>query len=317
MLTIWAESPEEARNFIRNIYSKVNLPIISGIRVAKKNPSSRGNNYVAGSYYIATNDEHVDVTNELIQAPQAIVELVQWCTCDIMISVGDHPVCVIEDTTHIVRMNVFQRVPRIIKAAQLGVHAIILQGKQGLDLNKRGDNWAIYRYMLPYQKANKIYPTLIAPVLYLPNDEDQCRAEMEVANLLATIFYAPNLISDKKLSIGKNLDDIVLHGFNGNIAPPINSIRVSDKEVVVKIGARPERASWRSKGSGQMDPYIGMIAAAKYAYCFDHAGNKTRDLVVEFTFLPDGFFYFTDWESSTSLYKRLAFEIADKVVFCG
>lgn len=36
MLTIWAESPEEARNFIRNIYSKVNLPIISGIRVAKK-----------------------------------------------------------------------------------------------------------------------------------------------------------------------------------------------------------------------------------------------------------------------------------------
>ncbi|HDN2671899.1 TPA: hypothetical protein ACGQVR_001475, partial [Klebsiella michiganensis] len=117
MLTIWAESPEEARNFIRNIYSKVNLPIISGIRVAKKNPSSRGNNYVAGSYYIATNDEHVDVTNELIQAPQAIVELVQWCTCDIMISVGDHPVCVIEDTTHIVRMNVFQRVPRIIKAA--------------------------------------------------------------------------------------------------------------------------------------------------------------------------------------------------------
>ncbi|HCB0059510.1 TPA: hypothetical protein MYL02_002618, partial [Klebsiella pneumoniae] len=177
MLTIWAESPEEARNFIRNIYSKVNLPIISGIRVAKKNPSSRGNNYVAGSYYIATNDEHVDVTNELIQAPQAIVELVQWCTCDIMISVGDHPVCVIEDTTHIVRMNVFQRVPRIIKAAQLGVHAIILQGTQGLDLNKRGDNWAIYRYMLPYQKANKIYPTLIAPVLYLPNDEDQCRAE--------------------------------------------------------------------------------------------------------------------------------------------
>ncbi|MFH5047040.1 hypothetical protein V8954_07990 [Klebsiella michiganensis] len=204
-----------------------------------------------------------------------------------------------------------------IRRSYLGVHAIILQGTQGLDLNKRGDNWAIYRYMLPYQKANKIYPTLIAPVLYLPNDEDQCRAEMEVANLLATIFYAPNLISDKKLSIGKNLDDIVLHGFNGNIAPPINSIRVSDKEVVVKIGARPERASWRSKGSGQMDPYIGMIAAAKYAYCFDHAGNKTRDLVVEFTFLPDGFFYFTDWESSTSLYKRLAFEIADKVVFCG
>ncbi|MNG68862.1 hypothetical protein D3C73_248390 [compost metagenome] len=317
MLTIWAESPEEARNFIRNIYSKVNLPPISGIRVAKRNPSSRGNNYTVGGYYIATNDEHIDVTNEIILAPPSIVELVQWCTCDIMISVGDNPVCVIEDTTHIVRMNVFQRVPRIIKAAHLGVHAIILQGTQGLDLKKRGDNWAIYRYMLPYQKANKIYPTLIAPILYLPNDNDQYKAEMEVADLLATIFYSPELISNKKSIIGSNLDSIVQSGFNGNIAPPINSIRVLENKVIIKIGAKPERASWRTKGSGQMDPYIGMIAAAKYAYCFDHSGQKIRELVVEFTYLPADFFYFTDWESSTSLYKRLAFEIADKVVFCG
>lgn len=318
MVTVWAESPEEARNFIKYVYKRADLPPISAIRVAKRAPTSRGNNYLAGQYYVATNDDFVDVTDEVIEAPDRIKELVQWCTCDIMLSVGDKPICVIEDTTHIVRMNVFQRAPRIIKAAQLGVHAIILQGTRGLDLDLRGDNWAIYRYMLPLQKANKIHSnTLICPVLYLPNDQAQDEAERKVADIIYSILYDSNRVQAIKKETEIYLDSILREGFNGYVARQIPSIEVLDKEVKVKIGAKPDKPSWWKKGSGQMDPYIGMIAAAKYAYCYDERGYKIRDLIVEFTFLPEGFFYFEGWEKSTSLYKRLAFEIADEVRFLG
>lgn len=318
MVTVWAESPEEARNFILNVYGRADLPPISEIRVAKRSPTSRGNNYLGGQYYVATNDDYVDVTDEVVEAPIRVKELVQWCTCDIMLSIDDEPVCVIEDTTHIVRMNVFQRAPRIIKAAQLGVHAIILQGTYGLELSKRSDNWALYRYMLPFQKANKIHGnTLVCPVLYLPDEHSQDQAEQRVSEILYSIFNAPKRVKEIKIETEKELDDIIHNGFNGYIAPPLPSIEVLDNEVIVKIGAKPDKPSWKTKGSGQMDPYIGMIAAAKYAYCYNEFGDRTRDLIVEFTFIPEGFFYFDGWEKSTSLYKRLAFEIADEVRFLG
>ena len=66
-----------------------------------------------------------------------------------------------------------------------------------------------------------------------------------------------------------------------------------------------------------MDPYIGMIAAAKHIYCFDQQGQKTKEMVVEFTYLPKDFWWFRGWQTSRSLYKTLAFEIADRVEFNG
>ena len=95
------------------------------------------------------------------------------------------------------------------------------------------------------------------------------------------------------------------------------SISYSGPEVIVKIGAKPEKKSWREKGSGQMDPYVGMIIAAKYIYCFDEQGKQTKPLVVELTYLPKDFFFFQNLDKTTSLYKKLPFEFADEVRFLG
>ena len=87
--------------------------------------------------------------------------------------------------------------------------------------------------------------------------------------------------------------------------------------MTVHIGAKPDVKSWKEKGSGQMDPYIGMIAAAKYIYCFDRSGRQNRKMKVRFTNLKPGFWWFKNREMSRSLYKNLAFEIADEVEFAG
>src|SRR5207253_648504 len=91
----------------------------------------------------------------------------------------------------------------------------------------------------------------------------------------------------------------------------------SEDDVVVRIGANPNVKSWREKGSGQMDPYVGMILAAKYMYCYDGHGTQIRNLRVDFTKLPPGFWFFKDGARATALYKRLPFEFANEVRFLG
>ncbi len=66
-----------------------------------------------------------------------------------------------------------------------------------------------------------------------------------------------------------------------------------------------------------MDPYVGMILAAKMIYCYDNDGIQTRPLVVEFTYLPPNFWFFKDAANATALYKRLPYEFADEVRFLG
>ena len=85
-LCLWAESPEEARNFLARGRQSNFIRGLSKIFVAKRSANSRGNNYTGGVYYRTTNDENVDVYDDVILAPGKVTELVQWCTCDIMVS---------------------------------------------------------------------------------------------------------------------------------------------------------------------------------------------------------------------------------------
>lgn len=320
MLTLWAESPEEAAIFLTRAARHQFENRISKIFVAKRSSKSRSNSYVQGEYFETSNDRAVVVYDEVIVAPKAIIELVQWCTCDIMISCGDVPLAVVEDTTHIVRMNVFQRMPRLFKASILGVPAVSLQGTRGLDFRLRGDCWGMHRHLSAIAAINRVYRR--SPVLEffyqpaIPGSEFEAEAGMfhYLAALADGDAVSASCIA---ATVVERIAYAEAHGFMGCIAPHIPSIEVSAKQVIVHIGAQPERKSWKEKGSGQMDPYIGMIAAAKYMYCFDKTGAKTREMIVSFTHLPPTFWWFDGWEDSSSLYKTLAFEIADKVVFCG
>lgn len=320
-LTLWAESPEEARLFLARAKRQAFPHEFAEIYVAKRSPKNRSNDYVGGHYFKTCNTDEVTVFEDVITAPPSITELVQWCTCDIMLSDGKRPLAVVEDTTHIVRMNVYQRVPRLFKAAFLGIPAMALQGTRGLDFSLRGDCWGLHRYMRAYAAISRLYPaTGVLPFYYIPGDDTKSE---DMAECLAMAYLSALINRDTKSAakiraeILSDVNAIDADGFRGHIAPDIQSIEVRDSEVIVHIGAKPEKKSWKEKGSGQMDPYIGMIAAAKFIYCFDKAGNKAKEMVVQFTHVPPDFWWFKDWQTSTSLYKTLAFEIADRVEFLG
>lgn len=321
-IILWAESPDEARSFLRRCKAAGIDLGINKIFVAKRSGKFRSNGYVLGEYFRTSDDEDVDVyEGRPVASPEGIRELVQWCTCDIMISRGNEPVVVLEDTTHIVRMNLYQRLPRLAKAAMLRVPSLVLQGTRGVDFNLRGDRWALYRYLSAFEriaKANSLSPSL--PIYYLPNENAEAVAQKFVLEHISALLNADdNKVASDRKAVLDSINDILKNGLFGNpeIAPDIPSISHSGVEVIVRIGARPERPSWRTKGSGQMDPYIGMLVAAKYLYCYDSEGVQVKPLVIEFAYLPTDFFFFKDWEKSNSLYKRLPFEIADEIRFCG
>lgn len=319
-LTLWAESPEEARIFLERASRHGFARRIDTIYVAKRSPKNRTNAYVEGEYFCTSNTEEVLVYNEIIIAPPSITALVQWCTCDIMLSVADVPLAVLEDTTHIVRMNVFQRIPRIFKAVLLGVPAVVLQGTRGLDFALRGDCWGMHRNLSAIAAINRLFPLHPALVFhYVPTvDGSEHAAEQDTFLYLSALASGDDAVfATIRAAKTAEIESIAKLGYLGQSAPQIPSIEVTDDSVIVHVGARPEKKSWKEKGSGQMDPYIGMIAAAKYLYCFKPDGTKSKKMVVSFTHLPKEFWWFANWKESRSLYKTLAFEIADEVWFDG
>jgi hypothetical protein len=319
-LVLWAESPEEARMFLHRIASDVTFPKIAKIFVAKRSGKVRSNSYTTGEYWPTSDDDAVDVYREAVGAPSSITELVQWCTCDVMLSWGDRPIVVIEDTTHIVRMNLFQRYARLARAASLGVSSAVLQGTRGLDLSKRGDMWGLHRYLAAFQAMTRVHPRApTLPLWYVPEAGDESRV---VDRLIAYVrllitgdFLGAKAVVDKQLA---EIDVLLAAGVQGERVRDVPSIDyTSESDVVVRIGANPNVKSWREKGSGQMDPYVGMIMAAKYLHCYDQDGKQVRRLRVDFTKLPPDFWFFRDGAEATALYKRLPFEFADEVRFLG
>lgn len=317
-LILWAESPEEARNFLARASRAGAAWSPDRIFVAKRSGTARHNRYVGGEFYTTTNDSAIDVYDEVVLAPDKIVDLVQWCTCDIMLSRGSQPIVVVEDTTHIVRMNLYQRIPRIARAAMLSVPAVVLQGTRGLDFRLRGDRWGLHRYLRAYKGMMNLYRDC-SPVAfyYLDNPDAELAAEADVIRYVNALVLENH---SEAASVRKRATEVLNTALSvtGDEQPPqINSISVRTDEVVVRIGAKPDVKSWREKGSGQMDPYVGMILAAKLIYCYDANGKQVKALAVEFTFLPEDFWFFKDAASATALYKRLPYEFADEVRFLG
>ncbi len=317
-LILWAESPEEARIFLRRA-RECGVPwTFDRIFVAKRSPKARTNKYIGGDYYRTTDDDEVGAYDEVVVAPSRIIELVQWCTCDVMISRGEEPLIAVEDTTHIVRMNLYQRFPRLARAARLGVPSVILQGTRGLDLRLRGDRWGLYRYLQAFEAVARVHPERPSlTVWYEPNAASERDAQDEVMEYVSAVIAgnsprAEAIVRERVAAVR----DVMRHGVGGDVARDIQSISHRGDEVIVRVGARPDKKSWREKGSGQMDPYLGMILAAKYIYCYDAKGKKTKDLVLEFTYLPEGFWFFAN-PDTTALYKRLPLEFADEVRFLG
>jgi hypothetical protein len=281
--------------------------------IAKTSGKSRNNTYLGGTYFYYDHETKTSYEGKII-APKLIIDLVQWCSPDIIIMAGNRHILSLEDTTHLVGNNLFQRFPRLGRTAMMGYLAINFQSVSSLDFKNKSGDWNLARYYMAYNAINRIYKGKAFPITYFNNIE-MYRKEKELYNLIEDLIangkYLKNDYVKKNIS---NMNEFIKLK-SANPAPELNSIEVLKDKVIVHIGVKPDKPSWKTKGSGQMDTYLGMIYSAKIIYCYDTSGNQAKPLVVDFKYLPKDFFWFRD--CNNSLYCKLPKLFADEMRFNG
>ncbi len=312
-ITVWAESSGEAEQFLKRIARSGLTFRIDEIYVAKTSGKSRANTYRGGQYHKYDIAQQACL-DDMVKAPQSVIDAVQWCSCDLMIAVDDVVRLCIEDTTHLQGNNLFQRIPRLAKASMLGIPSIIFQGTRNLNLSQRGMRWAMKRYLNALLVINDIYKTWCIALLY-HNDQEELSKEKRLIGICNEVVMGSGALIPQEIQQVIQTMRNFAHAELGSATPPITCIQVGSNEVRVMIGVRPDRPSWTTKGSGQMDTYLGLICAAKLLYCYDANGKQVKELNVVFKYLPNGFWWFRD--KNKSLYNTVPKEIADNLIFNG
>ncbi len=294
---LWAETAEEASLFRQRAH-EIGLDLGLGAAfVGKRNGKERGNDYTQGTFY--EYDLELDgARNALVKAPDSITDLVQWCACDVTLSVGDVPVLSIEDTTHLQGNNLFQRLPRVGRSTVLGIPAVTLQGI-GPKLTGPGKFYALHRFMAAHIELTRQGKAPSVVLLY----DDEASLKRQLKRLMAITRAA---LDGNAKALGAELSSVQeeMKAFLmlADDVPELPCITVSDEEVRINIGVRPDRNSWHKKGSGQMDTYVGLIYAAGVLFGTKPGGGK-RSVVAHFKHLPNDFWWFKP--SNHSLYSTL------------
>lgn len=244
--------------------------------------------------------------------PKNIIELTDWCSPDIIISRDEEPILTVETTYHeLTHNNIAQRIPRQVKSARKGVPSIIFQ-KQAKDETEDYLNW----YAQSFLKAMKAHGTTCLPILF--NDETHDSKSKQLTRICNEYInngesQTISDIRDEAEQIAEGYDpDTVLKTKNGNSR---SWIRDFDDEVVCIVGANPDAQGWRTKGTGNMDPYPGLAKMCELLFCYDDSGNRTKRLTTYFRNLPRDFWWFQ--ENENSLYYRIIKEFSEEVYYKG
>ena len=344
-ITLWCESEAEVHDFLILLENQQKF-IIEKVYIAKRSAGKRdvGHKYLAGQYYIYDIDNSATL-DETVSAPDFITSLVQHCSQDIIIASDSKPLLCIETTYHILTYNnVAQRIPRLIRCAQLGVPSIIFQK---VDYSFETE---IIWFVKTFHKASLIFKTPCIPLIF---DEKEFVDAKEL--LLKLINYS---VEDEQANfsstcatalkntegICNNYDETRLILSKNN--KPRNWLKVSDNEVLVTLGVRDNCALtgksnygcqgsekqrrefrkslkfrpkgtkgcvWLSKGTGGMDPYPGLIRMAEILLCYNSEGKRIRKLKVHFSCLPEDFWWFE--KNPNEIYYKLVREFAETLTY--
>lgn len=324
MATLWAESVDEADELLDLIENSQYSIEFEEIFVAKRHGRHRTNDYLAGRYYRYHPDMGLregDVSENV--APAEVIQAVQWTSMDIYITVEDQLVFSAENTTQLEGNNLFQRLPRAARACATGSVVVTLQGS-----GSNPTEMMLQRLFTAHDRihsschavgegAERYRPSV---VLYYSDEESQIEATDLYVSLIAscinrqegaitTIIEAcrgrmqPYILSDP----------FPLFDDDSESNAGIKCFDVSDDAVTIQIKANPDKKSWRDKGTGQMDPYVGLIYAAALLHGYDANGRKVRDIVTNFQNLPPGFWWLQD--TNGSLYRVLPQLFSDEWTF--
>jgi hypothetical protein len=314
MATLWAESVDEADELLAMIGGTQYNIDFEDIFVAKRHGQHRTNDYLAGKYYkyypeIGLRDS--DVSEQV--APNELIRAVQWTSMDVYITEGEKLIFSAEVTTQLEGNNIFQRLPRAAMACSTGSVVVTLQSS-----GSKPSEMMFQRLYSAHDRINSSCHAITTDVeechpsvvLYYDDEESQAVAiDLYVSLIAACVNNQKGAIATILGQCQERMRPYILpHPFpvsasetNGKAS--VKCFEVDKSKVKINMNVNPDKKSWRDKGTGQMDPYVGLIYAAALLHAYDENGNKVRDVVANFRRLPPSFWWLLP--KNGSLYRVL------------
>ncbi|WP_154660505.1 hypothetical protein [Halopiger goleimassiliensis] len=301
------ELVNEDTGFLSNVGDNLEFEI-DNVYIAKRGGGE--DSYLNGSYFEFDLDRRA-MHDEKVIAPKPVQEIVQWCAPDIILVVDEEPVLSVETTYHeLTYNNIAQRIPRQVKPAMEGVPSVIFQKVESYDTDTAYLTW----FAETFRKANQIYDPPCLALMFTEEDHD------EKADRLANLCnWAVNSNQNGSMeTVTQTVEDIASDFDPESILKTKNGRRRSwirvDNDYVTSIpGPNPDRQGWRTKGTGNLDPYPGMAKMSEILFAYNEEGEKIRDLRIFFRNLPSDFWWFQ--ENEDELYYRLMKEFADELYY--
>lgn len=307
-VTVWAESSAEIEDFIVLLKKEARFNIKS-VFVAKR---GIGNNYLAGTYFPYDLKLKACLAKEA-KAPKFIVDLVQWCSPDIIIADDKQAFLSIETTYHTLTYNnIAQRIPRQVRSSIKSVPNVIFQKIE----NRNIETTKIW-FCKSFMSTDYIYKIPSLAILFTEKDFDNKRKQLvKLCNVMINGEDSKEIVNqiktDMEFFASKYDPKSVLYTKKGDLR---NWIRDKKDKVIVIIGVKPEGTGWKTKGTGLMDPYPGLVKMSELLFCFNVNGKRTKKLWTYFKFLPRDFWWFEKFPNE--LYYSIIKEFSNKVYYKG
>ena len=325
-LEFWFDSTKEAQDFKSQLTSsQYNHDVASNIikSIIDTSPKfvKHKTRYRKGVYWPLEDIDQMLTTDQRTLSSKSLTDLISWQHHDYIITNNGNPILAIETTDHVITWNnVAQRLPRMISAAKLGIPSVIFQkiGDRSLD-NYKG--W----YLQTLVNATKIYKTPSVAILF--DDSNRLEAEEKLSSIMENLM---NSVTKKDKQSHKKfeslMNDLVLENktqakqwYDFEKIKNRKWIAMNKTEVKVIVGVKPTANMWKTKGTGGLDPYPGLVVMSDFLLCRSGSDGKKRNrkLTVKFKLIKEDFWWFKKYP--TELYLQMLidpqYRIADNVEY--
>lgn len=325
-LTLWFDSAKEGKDFANLLeingahFNSLGVDIGTILQSSAKYVKHKSD-YRKGIYWPLVDIQRMITTEDKVKAPDSITRLSQWQHHDFIVAREHDPLLAVEVTEHILTWNnVAQRLPRLVMSASQNVPTMILQ-KIDTKSKDKYKGW----FLQALCRSTEIFKCPCLALLFDDNSREQ--SEKLLSDVSCKVVDYACFKDEKSFDEFKELlwkiaeenRDMAKHLYDADSLTSCSWLSVNSQEVRVKIGVRPEASMWKTKGTGGLDPYPGLVLLADLLLCRSgpKKSDRNRRLVVEFRYIREDFWWFQKFPQE--LYLQLLIDeekrIADEVVF--
>ena len=325
-IQFWFDSVKEAQDFKYlisdlKLVSKKQKEDMECILAESLQFSKHKTKYRKGFYWKIEDIDKMTTLDQIVNSSEQIPKLVGWQHQDFIISANGLPKLTVEATEHeITWNNVAQRIPRLIQSVNCGIPSIIFQ-KIGERSTEKNLGW----FLQTLVNASKIYGIPCIAILF--DNNSRRNAEKKLSKIMVSLLdflwnnNKKSLEEFEKLlkEIQNENEKFAKKWYDPKKLLDAKWLEITDYEVKVVPGVRPDASMWKTKGTGGLDPYPGLVAMADFLFCRT-GPNKTdrkKSLTVKFRNIKKDFWWFKKYP--TELYLQMLidpeYRIADKVEY--